>query len=196
MKVILASNNDDKVREYRQIMTDPPFQIQPMREAGFTADIEETGASFLENALIKAKAVHRHTGGLVVADDSGLVIDRLDGAPGVYSARFAGPDADYPTKINTLYGMLRPFPPQEWTARFVCVLAAVLPDGRIVSQQGSVDGLITPRPRGGGGFGYDPIFYVPDLGRTMAELSDADKHRISHRGKAIRGLVSQLLDRL
>ena len=196
MKIIVASDNQDKIREFRQILPDPPWQIYSMREAGFLDTILEDGADYAANALIKARAVHKQTGGLVLADDSGLSIDVLDGAPGLHSARFAGADADYPTKIRRLYEWLRPFPTRQWTARFVCVIAAIFPDRTEETVRGAVQGLIAPQPQGQGGFGYDPIFWLPELACTMAQLTDQEKHRISHRGRALAAMARVLLDRL
>lgn len=196
MKIIVASDNQDKIREFRQILPDPPWQIYSMREAGFLDTILEDGADYAANALIKARAVHKQTGGLVLADDSGLSIDVLDGAPGLHSARFAGADADYPTKIRRLYEWLRPFPTRQWTARFVCVIAAIFPDRTEETVRGEVQGLIAPQPQGQGGFGYDPIFWLPEHACTMAQLTDQEKHRISHRGRALAAMARILLDRL
>ncbi len=196
MNIIVASDNQDKIREFRQILPDPPWQIHSMRDAGFRGSIVEDGSDYAENALIKARSVHQKTGGLVLADDSGLSIDVLDGAPGLYSARFAGADADYPTKISRLYEWLRPFPSGQWTARFVCVIAAVFADGTDTTVRGEVQGLIAPQPQGQGGFGYDPIFWLPQQACTMAQLDDHEKHRISHRGKALQAMARVLLDRL
>ncbi len=194
MQIILASANQDKINEFRQILTDPPWQILSMAKAGFNEPINEDGQSYLENALIKARAVWQKTGGLVLADDSGLSIDVLDGAPGLYSARFAGLAADYPTKIKTLYQWLLPFPPQDWTASFNCTIAAILPDGEERTAAGKVTGMIASQPAGQGGFGYDPVFYLPSLGLTMAQLTDQEKHQLSHRGQALRLMARILLD--
>jgi XTP/dITP diphosphohydrolase len=196
MIIIVASDNQDKIREFRQILPDPPWQVHSMREAGFQGTITEDGSDYAANALIKARAVHSQTGGLVLADDSGLSIDVLDGAPGVHSARFAGADADYEAKISRLYALLRPFPPGQWTARFVCVIAAVFPDGAEEIVRGEVYGQIAPQPQGQGGFGYDPIFWLPERACTMAQLDDLEKHRISHRGRALAAMARVLLDRL
>lgn len=196
MKIVLASDNQDKIREFRQILQDPPWQICPMRQAGFQGLISENGTTYAENALIKARSVFRQTGGLVLADDSGLSIDVLDGSPGLYSARFAGIDADYPTKIARLYEWLQPWPPERWTAQFICVIAAVFPDGTEQTVTGIVRGLIARQPQGSGGFGYDPIFWLPEHACTMAQLDDAGKHHLSHRGQALRAMARVLLDRL
>lgn len=194
MEIILASANQDKLTEFRQILPDPPWQIRSMAEAGFQDTIEENGRSYLENALIKARTVWRQTGGLVLADDSGLSIDVLDGAPGLHSARFAGLEADYPAKIRKIHSWLAAYPRQDWTASFNCTIAAVFPDGQERTATGKVEGLIAARAAGTGGFGYDPIFYLPETGLTMAQLTDQEKHRLSHRGQALRQMAAILLD--
>ncbi|MDD4461033.1 MAG: RdgB/HAM1 family non-canonical purine NTP pyrophosphatase [Eubacteriales bacterium] len=192
MQIILATANEDKVREIEEIIGRRDLHLVSMRQAGFTDDIEENGDSFAANALIKARAVHQITGGYVLADDSGLAIDPLDGAPGIYSARFAGIDADYPTKINKLHDLLAPFPPETWTARFICVMALILPDGRSELFEGICRGRIAQSARGRNGFGYDPVFLLPERGQTMAELDPAEKHAISHRGRALKKLTDWL----
>ncbi|MEA4890236.1 MAG: RdgB/HAM1 family non-canonical purine NTP pyrophosphatase [Clostridiaceae bacterium] len=194
-KIILASANPDKAKEFQKMLPENLYQVIPMHEAGFSDAIEENGASYQENALIKARAVFSRLGGLVLADDSGLSIDVLQGAPGLYSARFAGEGADYPTKISCLYRYLRPWPPNEWLASFVCALALIKPDGSEITVVRECRGLIAPHPRGSNGFGYDPIFLLPDRGKTMAELPEDEKNEISHRGQALRALASLLLDR-
>jgi XTP/dITP diphosphohydrolase len=191
--LVLATANQDKAREFRQIMALPEFKILTMSEAGCRLEIEENGTSYAENALIKARAVHRRLGGIVVADDSGLSVDVLDGAPGIHSARFAGTASTYADKIACLYAWLQPWPPLSWQAAFICVLALIWPDGREETFSGVLRGQIAAAPRGSNGFGYDPIFQLPD-GRTMAELSDAEKNTISHRGQALRLLAERLLD--
>ncbi len=192
MNVILATGNPDKVQEIQQILPDPDITFLTMREAGFTGDIVEDGSTFEENALIKARAVHWLTGGFVLADDSGLAVDVLDGQPGIYSARFAGEDAGYPEKIKKLHEMLSPWPPEAWDAAFICVMALIHPDGKEETFRGECRGKIATEMRGTNGFGYDPIFYLPDRGKTTAELSGDEKHEISHRGKALR-LAAQAL---
>lgn len=196
MKIILASDNPDKVSEFKQILKDPPWQILTIRQAGFCGTIVEDGKTYLENAQIKARTVHRVTGGLVLADDSGLSVDVLEGAPGLYSARFAGEKANDQDRIEKLYEQLRPFPKERWQARFICALAAVLPDGKEVFVVEELRGFIVPQPRGHEGFGYDPVFLVPEQNCTLAELSPEEKNRISHRGKALTALSKQLLDLL
>lgn len=192
IQITLATGNEDKVREIEAIIDSPAVHLISMRQAGLTDEIEEDGDTFAANALIKAKAVHQVTGGYVLADDSGLAIDVLNGAPGIYSARFAGVDADYPTKIRRMHELLAPYPPETWTARFVCVMALILPDGREQLFEGVCHGRIAAKARGRNGFGYDPVFLLPDRDVTMAELDPAEKHAISHRGLALRQLSSWL----
>jgi XTP/dITP diphosphohydrolase len=202
LDIIVASANADKVREMREILpAGAPelwsrIRFRSMREAGFSGDILEDGASFEENALIKARTVHAHTGGYVLADDSGLAVDLLNGAPGIYSARFAGEKAGYPEKIARLQAMLHPWPPEQWTARFICVIALVRPDGSHVFARGECRGRIAEQASGENGFGYDPVFYLPDRGVTMAELPPEEKHRISHRGQALRAMAKLLLQEM
>lgn len=192
MNLILATRNHDKIAEIAEILGIPRTAVVTMDDAGYNGEIEENGATFEENALIKARAVHQHTGGTVVADDSGLCIDVLDGAPGIYSARFAGEKATYPEKFRRLYELLAPFSPERWNCRFVCVIALIRPDGSELTVRGEVDGLISPVSRGENGFGYDPIFFLPERGLSMAELDPVEKNRISHRGQALRRLKDVL----
>ena len=192
MRFILATGNPDKVREIRDILRGLPFEPVPMGEAGFSGDIEETGATFEENALIKARAVHARTGGFVMADDSGLSIDALGGAPGIYSARFAGENATYPEKIARIWDMLDGVPEADRTARFVCAVAVMRPDGSSFTVRGTCEGRIALEMRGSNGFGYDPVFYLPEFGMTTAEMDPDDKHAVSHRGRALRLMAAQL----
>ena len=186
MEIILATANYDKVREIREILPDSQISFLTMHEAGFHGKIEENGHSFAQNALIKARTVHNRTGGYVLADDSGLAVAVLDGAPGILSARFAGENAGYPEKIACLHEMLQPWPPDLWQASFICVIALICPDGRELTFRGECSGMIASKARGVNGFGYDPIFYLPEYGKTMAELPPEVKHQISHRGRALR----------
>ena len=192
MNIILATANEDKVREIATIIDCPQIQLISMREAGFGADIVENGDSFAANALIKARAVHATTGGYVLADDSGLMIDQLAGAPGIYSARFAGVEADYPAKIRLIHQMLAPWPPETWSAQFVCTLALIEPAGQETLFEGICRGRIAQQARGQNGFGYDPIFLLPERALTMAELDPIEKHQISHRGLALQQLLRWL----
>ncbi len=193
MDVILATANPDKVREIREIMPDERINFLTMEQVGFTGTIVENGETFSENALIKARAVHRVTGGYVLADDSGLAIDVLDGAPGIYSARFAGEKASYPEKIARLQELLKPWRPEKWQASFICAMVLIRPDGSESIVHGECRGRIAEKSRGSNGFGYDPIFLLPERQKTMAELDLAEKHRISHRGLALRA-VAELLE--
>jgi XTP/dITP diphosphohydrolase len=193
MNLVLATRNHDKVAEIADILGLAREQVITMDDAGYLGEIDENGATFAENALIKARAVFAKTGGMVIADDSGLCIDVLDGRPGIYSARFAGENADYPEKFRKIYEMLMPFPLTTWTCRFVCAIALIRPDGSETTVCGEVQGLITPVAAGGNGFGYDPIFYVPAYGLTMAQLDPDVKNRISHRGQALIQLKNAIL---
>ncbi len=192
MDVVLATANPDKIREIREILPDSAIRFLTLQEAGFNRPIEENGRTFAENALIKARNVHAFTGGYVLADDSGLAVDVLDGAPGIYSARFAGENAGYPEKIALLHQMLSAWPPNTWQASFICVMALKRPDGSEMTVQGECRGQIAPKPQGSNGFGYDPIFWLPDRQMTMAELPPEEKHRISHRGQALRAMADLL----
>lgn len=189
-KIIFATGNADKMREIRMIMADLGPEIQSMKEARIDIDIVENGKTFEENAMIKASAIAqelRKNGvqAIVLADDSGLEIDYLDKAPGIYSARYMGEDTSYAVKNASLIQKLEGVPDKERTARFVCVIAAVCPDGRQFTTRATIEGRIGYEERGKNGFGYDPIFYLPEYGMYSAELSPEEKNRISHRGKAL-----------
>ena len=163
------------------------------KEEGFDPDIVEDGKTFEENALIKARAVHALAeGAYVMADDSGLCIDALDGAPGIYSARFCGEDSTYPEKFAKIFEMLKDVPEEKRTAKFVCSIAVVRPDGSEFTVRGEVCGVLHEKPMGDGGFGYDPIFYVPEFGMTTAQMTKEQKNSISHRGKASRAMAEKL----
>ena len=192
MKVIMATNNENKVREIRQMLEGTPIEIVPLREAGIDVEIEENGSSFDENAAIKAEAIRDMTGQLAIADDSGLVIDYLDGAPGIYSSRFLGTDTDYSVKNMAILDMLDGVPDEQRSARFVCSMAIAYPDGKTEIYQGVMEGRIAYEIAGEGGFGYDPVFYLPDRGCTSAQLSPEEKNAISHRGNALRKVVDRL----
>lgn len=192
MRLIFATGNEGKMREIRAIMEDTYPEIVSMKEAGIRVDIEEDGKTYEENALLKARAVAALTGELVLADDSGLEIDYLGKAPGVYSARYLGEDTSYRVKNADLIGRLEGVPDEERTARFVCAIAAVLPDGREKTVRATIEGRIGYEEKGSNGFGYDPIFYVPEFGKTTAELTEEEKNRVSHRGKALRLMKEEL----
>ena len=188
------------MREVRLILADLGMEILSMKEAGANPDIVENGKTFGENAQIKAQAVWEQTGGIVLADDSGLVIDYLNGEPGIYSARYMGEDTSYRIKNANLIERLDGVPKEQRTARFVCAIAAVLPSGtenekalkRELVVRGTVEGYIGWEERGENGFGYDPIFWLPEYGCTSAELSMEEKNKISHRGKALRLIKDEL----
>lgn len=190
--MIFATGNEGKMKEIRMIMEDFCEEISSMKEAGIEIDISESGTTYEENALIKARAVAAHTKELVLADDSGLEIDYLNREPGIYSARFLGEDTPYSIKNAKLLNRLEGVPEEKRTARFVCAIAAVLPDGREMAVRAAVEGRIGYEERGSNGFGYDPIFFVPEMGKTTAELTEAEKNQISHRGKALRLMKEEL----
>ena len=192
-KLILATSNKDKAREIAEILSDTPFVVTTMKEEGYDPDIVEDGKTFEENALIKARTVHALAkGAYVMADDSGLCIDALDGAPGIYSARFCGEDSTYPEKFAKIFEMLKDVPEEKRTAKFVCSIAVVRPDGSEFTVRGEVRGVLHEKPMGDGGFGYDPIFYVPEFGMTTAQMTKEQKNSISHRGKASRAMAEKL----
>ncbi len=190
MQLTLATKNAGKVREIKKIL--PEFDIQTMTEAGIELDIEENGETFEENALIKARAIWKVCGGLVIADDSGLEIDYLGGQPGVHSSRFMGEDTDYVIKNRELIHRLEKAKAGERKARFVAVIACILPDGREFTTRGTMEGKIAMEPSGTEGFGYDPILYLPDYGCTSAQISLEEKNKISHRGKALKKMRERL----
>lgn len=195
-KIVFATGNEGKMREVRLILQDLGFPVLSMKEAGVSLDIEENGTTFAENAMIKARAVWEKTGGIVLADDSGLVVDYLGGEPGVYSARYLGEDTSYEIKNQAIIDRLADAKEEERTARFVSAIAAVLPDGSELVTEGTVGGLIAHEPAGNGGFGYDPIFYLPEYGVTSAEIPIEKKNEISHRGKALEAMKIKLRERL
>ncbi|MFV0529552.1 MAG: RdgB/HAM1 family non-canonical purine NTP pyrophosphatase [Lachnospiraceae bacterium] len=191
-KIVFATGNQDKMVEIRQILADINVPILSLKDVGISADIVEDGSTFEENAIIKAKEIWKLTGGLVLADDSGLEIDYLDKAPGIYSARYMGEDTSYAVKNQSFIDKLQGVAEEERTARFVCAIAAVYPDGRVVTTHGVMEGHIAHVSAGANGFGYDPVFYLPEYGCTSAELSKAKKNELSHRGKALRAMRDRL----
>ncbi len=184
-KIIFATGNKGKLRELREILAGLEVEVLSMEEAGVFQDVEETGTTFEENALLKAQAVARLTGELVLADDSGLEIDYLNGEPGIYSSRYEGKDTPYEVKHQIILKRLDGVPTEKRTARFVSAVAAVWPDGSTKVVRGTFEGAIAFQAAGCGGFGYDPIFYVPEKGCTSAELTAEEKNAMSHRGKAL-----------
>ncbi|MBO4213818.1 MAG: RdgB/HAM1 family non-canonical purine NTP pyrophosphatase [Lachnospiraceae bacterium] len=197
MRIIFATGNEGKLREIREILSDLGLEIVSMKEAEIKADIVEDGKSFKENALIKARAISKIAKGeLVMADDSGLVIDALNGEPGIYSARYMGEDTSYDIKNNAILERMKGFKGEERSARFVCAVAAVITDDdgqvREYTTEGAFEGVIADEIAGANGFGYDPIFYVPEKHMTSAELTSEEKNELSHRGKALRAMKEVL----
>jgi XTP/dITP diphosphohydrolase len=182
--MLLATTNQHKLGEYRAIFSALPFRLLSLHDIQLEMDVEETGTTFAENAEMKAVAYAKASGTLSLADDSGLEIDALGGAPGVYSARFGGREASYEARFRLILEQLKGFPLEKRTARFRCVIAVAEPSGYFQTVEGTIEGRIADAPRGEYGFGYDPIFLVPELGKTTAELAPAQKNRISHRGRA------------
>ncbi|MEN6521937.1 MAG: XTP/dITP diphosphatase [Armatimonadota bacterium] len=190
--LVIATNNEDKGREIARILTGMDYEVRTLRDYPPYPEPEENAGSFAGNAQIKALAAANHTGSLAIADDSGLVVDALDGAPGVHSSRFAANDEERNKKVLEL---LLNVPDDKRTARFVAVAAIAEPGKIIGTTEGKVEGIIAREPRGDNGFGYDPIFYIPEFGRTTAEMSAEEKDHISHRGKALRA-AKELLEKL
>lgn len=193
-KIIFATSNQGKMDEIRMIMEGFPMEVISMKEAGIYALIDETGKTFEENAIIKAKAIMELTGCITLADDSGLEIDYLGKEPGVYSARYLGEDTPYSVKNKTLIDRLNGVEGSERSARFVCAIAAALPEGGIITTRGTIEGVIGYEEKGEFGFGYDPILYVPEYGMTTGEMLPEDKNKISHRGIALRMMREKLFD--
>lgn len=195
-QIIFATGNEGKMKEIRMILEELSCPVLSMREAGIEADIVEDGCSFEENAIIKARAIAQQTDSVVLADDSGLVIDYLNGEPGIYSARYMGEDTSYHIKNRNLIDRLEGVPDEKRGARFVCAIAAVLPGGEVLTERGIMEGRIGYEEKGGNGFGYDPIFYVPEYNCSAAELTPEQKNEISHRGKALQKIKEALRKRL
>ncbi|MCM1024816.1 MAG: XTP/dITP diphosphatase [Roseburia sp.] len=191
-QIVFATGNAGKMKEIRMILEDLGVRVLSMKEADISTDIEENGTTYEENALLKARAVAACTDAVVLADDSGLEIDWLNGEPGVFSARYLGEDTSYRIKNANLIDRMAGAPREKRTARFVCAIAAVLQDGRELTTRAAIEGEIGYEERGEGGFGYDPIFYVPELGKTTAELTEEEKNLVSHRGKALRLMKEEL----
>ena len=197
-KIIFATGNARKMKEIRMILADlringEEAEILSMKEAGIDTEIIEDGRTFAENAIIKAKAVAACAeGAIVLADDSGLEIDYLNKEPGIYSARYLGEDTSYHKKNANLIDRLTGVPDKDRTARFVCAIACVLPDGEVMTEEATIEGRIGYEEKGQNGFGYDPIFIVPEYDKSTAQLTEEEKNEISHRGKALRGMKRQL----
>lgn len=195
-KIIFATSNEGKMKEVRMILADIGAEILSLKEAGINADIVEDGKTFEENALIKAKAISKLTDAIVLADDSGLEVDYINKEPGVYSARYMGEDTPYHIKNKSIIDRLAAAKGEERKARFVCVIAAVFPDGRSVTTKATIEGLIGYEEKGENGFGYDPILYVPEYDMTTAQMSSELKNSISHRGKALELMKKELVREL
>ena len=191
-RIIFATGNAGKMKEIRLILEDLGCPVLSMKEAQADPEIVENGVTFGENAEIQARAVWACTGDIVLADDSGLVVDYIGGEPGIYSARYLGEDTSYDIKNQNIIDRLAGAEGEQRSARFVCNIAAVLPDGRVLHTEAAMEGLIAEKPAGNGGFGYDPILYLPEFGKTSAELTIEEKNKISHRGKALEAMKAQL----
>ncbi len=192
-KIVFATGNAGKVKEIRMILADLGMEVLSMKEAGICLDIEEDGTTYEENALIKARAVAAHTDAIVMADDSGLEVDALNKEPGVYSARYLGEDTPYSIKNAEIIKRLEGLEGEQRSARFVCAIAAVFPDKSEVTTRATIEGQIGFEEKGTNGFGYDPIFYVPEFGKTTAELTEEEKNQVSHRGKALELMKKELM---
>ena len=191
-KMMFATGNEGKMREVRMILGDLGAEILSLKEAGIQAEAEENGTTFEENAVIKAKEIMEKTGALVLADDSGLEVDALNGEPGIYSARYMGHETSYHIKNKNLIERLEGKTGEERSARFVCAIAACFPDGRVLTTRGTMEGQIGYEEKGENGFGYDPIFYLPEYQCYSGELPLEEKNKLSHRGKALRLMKEQL----
>ena len=191
-KIIIATTNEGKMKEFRALLAHKDVEILSMKEAGINIEIEENGKTFEENSAIKAKTVCEYSGCLCLSDDSGLEIDYLGGEPGIYSARYLGHDTPYEVKNRMIIERLKEVPKEKRTARFVCSVAAAFPDGRVLTVKDTMEGRIADAPAGKGGFGYDPIFFVPEFHCSTAELTMEQKNEVSHRGKALRAMKEVL----
>lgn len=194
-RMIFATNNQGKMKEVKEILSDLDVEVISLKEAGIFIDIIEDGTTFEENAIIKARAIHELKKGLILADDSGLEVDYLNKEPGVYSARYMGEDTSYKIKNQNIIDRLKGVPDEKRTARFVCAIAAVLPDGEVITTSGSIEGQIGYKESGENGFGYDPIFYLPEYSCSTADLSMELKNKLSHRGIALNKMKEELVRR-
>ena len=192
MELLIATNNKGKVREIKEILKGLDMEVFSLADKGIDVDVVEDGTTFEENSMKKATEIFKIANCITVADDSGLEVDALDGAPGVYSARYAGEGASDEEKYTKLLNELKDVPDEKRTARFVSVVAVILPDGTKTTLRGECEGIITKEPAGSGGFGYDPVFFVPELNKTFSEVTLEEKNQISHRGKAFKMLKDYL----
>ena len=191
-KLLIATNNAGKIREYLELLPGIPFALTTPHSENLEGEVDETGATFAENALLKALYFSSASGLLTLADDSGIEVDALGGRPGIYSARYGGPNLGDEDRVNLLLSEMREIPWHQRTGRFQCVIAIAWPTGDQETIQESCEGYISYEPKGPNGFGYDPIFYSPELGKTFAEVESSLKHKLSHRGKAARRAVERL----
>jgi len=196
IEILFATSNAGKAKEVQAMFSDLDVDVKTLREEGIDVAIEENGQTFAENALIKAKAIAGMTDKIVLADDSGLVVDYLNGEPGIYSARYMGEDTSYDIKNAKILERMEGVPDDQRTARFVCAMAAIMPGGEVICTEGIMEGLIGYEMKGTNGFGYDPIFYLPEYGMTSSEISPEKKNEISHRGKALRKMQDELKKRI
>lgn len=191
--ILVATHNQGKVQNFVELLQVLDARLVTLDDAGVKVEIEETGSTFADNAILKATGYARQTGLLTIADDSGLEVDALDGRPGVHSARYGGSGLTPVDRYNLLLHEMQDVPLDKRTARFRCVIALAAPDGRLLgTAEGICEGLISHKPQGDGGFGYDPVFYVPDLDATLAQLTPRMKHKISHRGRAVQAIEPAL----
>ncbi|MBU3191056.1 XTP/dITP diphosphatase [Clostridium bowmanii] len=192
-KLIVASNNDHKIKEIKEMLSQFPFEVLSLKEASLNIDVEETGSTFMDNADIKANEIFKIANGdMVLADDSGLSVEFLDGAPGVFSARFAGVHGDTSANNEKLLYLLDGEKEENRKAKFICAMVLIVNEDEIVKVQGEVEGIITAEFRGEKGFGYDPLFYLPEYNKTFAQMSNKEKNVISHRGRALDKLKGEL----
>ena len=196
VRLLVATSNPNKVREVREILEGRPVDVVGLNEYPGSVLPEESGTSFTENARLKARAAAEQTGQITLADDSGLCVDAMGGAPGIHSNRFLGGETTPEERNDAVLRLLGPTPHEERTARFACAACIVLPGEDIIETLETCDGIIARRPAGDGGFGYDPIFFIPELNKTLAEATADEKNSLSHRGKAVRKVVDRLLRRL
>lgn len=193
-KLIFATTNPGKIREVQAILANEKIKVLSLKEAGIEVEVEENGDTFEENALIKARAIAEQVrDAIVLADDSGLEIDYMNGEPGVHSARYLGKDTSYEYKNQVIIERLKDVAEDKRSARFVCAMAAILPMGKVCVAKGIMEGLIAYEIKGENGFGYDPVFYLPQFQMTAAQISEEQKNEISHRGRALRSMKEQLM---
>lgn len=195
-KIVFATSNEGKMKEIRMILSDLPVKVVSLKEEGIKAKIVENGKTFEENAVIKATTISKLTNGIVLADDSGLEVDYINKEPGVCSARYMGEETSYAVKNQSIIDRLKEAEGEERSARFVCVIAAAFPNGRVLTARGTIEGQIAYEEKGNNGFGYDPILYVPEYNMTTAQMPSEMKNKISHRGKALELMKKELMKEL